>query len=321
MNKHLRQFLFATNTLCLAACASAPGEQPAELVSNAERLLSQGVSRFSEDNYAAALLHFRRALDEYRLIDDADGAFESSINIARTRLAMNQVDKASEWVAAADRLIAEYQPARANEYRETTALLEASILFREGDTAAATEILNTLVNSQNRTSRLNSLDLRTRIAFATATDQQTWLERYRQAIKQNAQASTLHTARLLRYEAELQTTKPVSDSRYEDALKLYRKLAHKRGIAATLQEWSASDSEYGAYVSAEQKLLRALYIRASLKDQRNLKRLFQQYQQLAADNGMPMDRAERVQYWNEELDKPGFNRWNTVMAEFGTYPK
>jgi len=298
----------------ITACASSPeADQRPSLLITAERSLEFGVNSYNDNNYGKAEAHFDRALFLYRNSDNPTGILSSCINLSKTKLATGQLDSAAAYLKQAE-AVAEREQIKTFDNHIT--VIESSIAIENNRLDAAKDLLNTLLETRpiNASIKTAALQNRTRIAFIENSDQENWVAQYKEALNASEQNTTLNRARLLRFETALEPT--TANEKLSTALNLYRSTAQSPGIAATLTEWAAIDTNQQ---SAANKLQRALFIRLNLRDKKNTQKILQHlttsYKQLGEIN-----KSERANYWQEKLNDEAFQEWDAIRFEFESYP-
>jgi Tfp pilus assembly protein PilF len=311
----------------LSACASGPAEQPRpELVTTPESLLQRGIKHFRDNDLVEANRNFQQALQLYRSIDDPDGIMRSCLNLAKLNTAVNNDERAAIYLDRAA------QTARTNTlpgYDQHIAILRSTLLIRQGETATAADMLADALQSADSTTRLAALKNRTVIAFTdNDTDRTQWLQRYR---TENTAAGNRpsHRARILRFDAELAEDLDDQDSLLKQALAVSRQETDSLAIAATLTQWGdiimggdialASDD----LKAAEDRYLRALFIRHQFGDRTNTSRLLEKLQLVytrQAPDGDATRRLDRTRYWLDRIGQNQLADWPQLMADFDYFP-
>lgn len=303
----------------LAACVSSPDDTQPDNISSAEKTQTSGVNRYDAHDYEAAYGLFKKALHQYRTIDNPAGIVTSSINIARTLYASRQIQVASEWVQKAQQLNQLYQPENHLQLDKHISLLTAAIHIENDQIDKAKKQLeNVISNKSDSAIKLSALQLRTQIAFNQNQNQLAWLQKYRDAINQNPQ-STHHHARAARFSAQLEQDEHKRQSLYGQALNLYRDIAHQPGIASTLYEWADSDIKHNTTNGVENKLTRALYIRLQLKDRHSSSDTLKALQSYYARAGKATH-EKNAKYWRKQLNSDNFADWQNIIRDFDGYP-
>ena len=276
--------------LLQAACGSVSDTRP-EPVRKSEYYLEHGVSAFENSDYVAATDFLRKALAHYRSIDDTTGVLLSRINLAETALASGNFKAALEQIEEAEKGAAR-DPYR--EHRPRLTLLRAQTHWRADEGERALALLQPLLpnfDSDGRSSerptllQLGATTLRTDIAFARDDDNKQearlWLQRLALMLPATAGETTLHRARLLRFEAQLAAHEQAPQNaleKFDQALQRYREGAARPAIAATLTESGKLLMQLGRWEEAEEQLQRALYIRLWIMDRPGAAELLQQLQ-------------------------------------------
>jgi tetratricopeptide (TPR) repeat protein len=315
INLSLTSRLFVTTILCsgIFACASTPepDTRPALIIS-AEKSLELGVSNYTRNDFIKAQHHFERALFLYRNIDNPNGITSSYLNLAKTQLATGQTDAARDYTEKAQIVIMREQ---LRIFDHNLSLIKSSIAIEKEELSQAKQKLDKLLNSaiNNNAIKTAVLQNRTRIALAeNDSNAQEWIKKYENSLSNNGQNSALNKARLLRFKALLK--KEAATEKLHKALDLYREVAHSPGIAATLTEWAAVNTENKDYKNAVNKLQRALFIRSNLHDRKNTKKILQQL----ASNYNKLGEAKkenRTNYWLKKLENKNFSEWDAATYD------
>lgn len=262
----------------VAACSSVSDTRP-ELIRKSERYLEQGVEAYSNSDYVAATDYFTRALAHYRSIDDLNGVLFSHINLAETAMAAGSYDAVRQQLSDADHII---RTLGTSEHEPRLALLWAQSYWHEGRKEKALGTLSPLLPrfpeegqaQQGRDSlELTALMLRTAIAFAALEEDgenaQQWLRRLENAVAHSRDVTALHRARLYRFQAQWsmhQGELVLTEELFQQALDIYRPAAARPAIAATLSESARLAMLMQRWELAEDRLLRALFIRVWILD-------------------------------------------------------
>lgn len=330
-----RYLFMAAVLFLLSACSGGAPEKPrpASIV-QPELLLQRGITYYNDNNFRDADTRFVEALGYYRSIDNPDGITRSCLNLAKTSMAVNDTARAAAYLDRARHV------AKANDldvYDDHIAILGSSLSIRQGELVQAATLLTHALTSPDATTRLAALKNRTVVAFLNDDDdRQRWLERYREENSSSGNRPS-HRARILRFDAELAGSSERMDSLLKQALELARGIPDKPAIAATLTQWGDTDSGHmhpdvtspdeDAFARAEDRYLRALYIRHKLGDRFSTVNLLEKLESLYArhsDTQVDSDGAgklERTRYWQNRIrqDKPV--DWPALIDDFDTYPR
>ena len=303
----------------LVACASSEQKQPRpELIEQADTTISNGVASYNQADYTTAEKLFTRALYRYRGIDNPEGIAASCINLAKTRLSLGDTAAATQWIDSAQQAIETGAPGHLQSH---VSIVRSSIAIETRDYETAKRLLAPLLDEADKSidhpTRLAALQNRTRIAFAENSEAAAWTERYAKQVTAN---DPLQQARLARFRAVLSTDNETGDAQFNAALAIYRNQAHRPGIAATLTEWAQRDIEQQRYTSAENKLKRALFIRAELMDRKNCSEILDALQRIYTDTDNT-DRLALTRNWIKQLDAEDFNQWQELMETYIAFPR
>lgn len=278
MSKHrcLPLLLFAV--ALLGGCSSVSDTRP-EVVRTSERYLQQGVEAYGNSDYVSATDFFSKALAQYRSIDDLNGILYSRINLAETAMAAGSYAAVRHQLNEAERILVTLGN---SEYQPRLQLLWAQSYWQEKKKEKALEAVQPLLPEfdaeQKPQQRLDALMLsavmlRTDIAFADigkdAETAKRWLQRLDFAFARTSDTTALHQARLRRFEAQWELHKGAleeAEESFAEALEAYREAAARPAIAATLSESAHVAMQRGQWPLAEDRLLRALFIRVWILD-------------------------------------------------------
>lgn len=316
MKNHLYIFsilLFFT----LNACSGGPAEKPLPVsITSPARLLDKGVSHYENNNYAEAIDQFEKALLQYRSIDNQTGIAKSCMNLAKTYMAINNNQTAAEYLAIANTVI---KQASLDELNDHLHLLNSSLAINKGLFDHALQELTPVLSSKNTITQLAALKNRTRIAFLQdSSDRTLWLERYKALQQKSPENTSSHLARILRFEAELSDNRDNQAELLMRSLSISRSLADRPAIAAALTQWAQLDIESQMPEQAEDKLLRALFIRHQLADVENSLRILQQLQLVYADTDNK--KQQLTESWIKKISNHEMSDWQQLLSDFETYP-
>lgn len=319
MNAHQNIFKF---TLCfmlsvLSACSSGPAEKPLpDSITAPAFFLDQGVQHYNNNNYAKAIDDFDKALLQYRSIDDQAGIAKSCLNLANAYMAINHNKTAAEYLSKASTVI---EQASLTELDEYLRLLYSSLAINNALFDEAQQELNQVLESRNPVIQLAALQNRTKIAFdKNADDKIQWLDKYRTFQQSHADNSLSHRSRILRFEAELADEESRKTTLLSESLAISRNLADRPAIAATLVQWAEMDLAAANFTDAEDKYLRALFIRHELGDVKNSLLILKKLQiiYLATDN----EKQKKTKYWITKISDNDLKGWEQLFSDFDNYP-
>lgn len=314
LRHYLIQFIFLSLLITISACSGGPPEKPP--LDSPARLLDQGVSHYNNNNYPKAIRDFKKALLQYRSIDNQSGIANSCMNLAKTYMAINNNQTAAEYLVKASSVITQAQLSQLNEHLH---LLNSSLAIKNALYGNALQELDAVLNSKNSTIRLAALKNRTSIAFLRNDDDKTqWLEKYRTQQNKNPKNTASHLARILRFKAELTDDENKKTALLAHSLSISQQLANRTAIAATLTQWADIDIDNHRYKQAEDKSLRALFIRHQLGDVKNSLGILRQLQSIytATENR----KATLSRRWIEKVTDGNLNHWERLLTDFDTYP-
>ena len=311
--------LLTTLMACsLIACSGGPAEKTeSESFTSPAKHLDQGIYHYNINDYANAIDQFEKALLQYRSIDNQRGIANSCLNLAKTFMAINNNQIAAEYLARADTVI---EQASLTELSEHLSLLKSSLAINNALYEQAIQELEPVLTSKNTEIRLAALKNRTSIAFLQDDKEKLqWLEKYRTLQNSNPDNTSSHAARILRFEAEAADDPDKRTELLARSLSISQSLASRTAIAATLTQWADFDLEEKRLKEAEDKFLRALFIRHQLGDVKNslaiLKRLQSVY-----DETDP-EKAAKAGGWIEKFENNDLSGWDRLSIDLDNYPK
>ena len=319
MKLHHYIFRLAISLLAtmLIACSSGPAEIPvSESFSSPANLLDQGIYNYNNNNYADAINKFEKALLQYRSIDNQLGIANSCLNLATAYMAINNNQIAAQYLVRADAIIRQSSLDGLNEH---LSLLKSSLAINDGLYDHALQELDEVLDSDDTTIKLAALKNRTTIAFLRSdNDRLQWLEEYKVLQEQNP-GNQSHSARILRFEAEASDDKEETVSLLAKSLAISQALANRTAIAATLTQWASLDKDENRFQDAEDKYLRALFIRHQLGDVKSSLSILEQLHNIyvVTDN----DKSAVTKKWINRLSGNDFSGWEGLYADFDIYPQ
>lgn len=301
-------------TVLVSACASAPDNNPPELLSDANTLINDGVTQYNRANFTKANKLFEQAMYLYRSIDNPRGTASSYIDLAKSALGQNHIASAERWIQKAQTIVTFEHLTNLQNH---ITIIDSSIAIEKSDFVRAKNLLAPLLKpggSTDADTRLAAMQNRTRIAFAENNNAVEWTERYAKLVK----SSQAHAeARLARFRAALSTDITEQDKYYQQALDINRKLAWRPGLAATLSEWAEQDIKAHNYAAAKNRLERALLIRLDLRDNHDTIAVLMQLKAVYAELAQTA-KQQRAVYWMHQLGKDHFDNWDEVLKDFGS---
>ena len=316
-NRYIFKFILSLVLLALFACSAGPADKPlADSFSSPAKLLDSGIHHYNNNNYAKAINDFEKALLQYRSIDNQQGIANSCLNLAKTYMAINNNQTAAEYLLIASHTI---KQAALDELKEHLHLLHSSLAINQALYDSALQELQPVLNSKNTSTQLAALKNRNRIAFIkNDSDKQQWLERYKTQQQKHPENSSSHLARILRFEAEVSDNEENKIELLAQSLSISRNLADRTAIAANLTQWASIDIKAKRYLDAEDKLIRALFIRHQLGDVKNSLIILQQLQVVYA--AMGKNKQILVESWINKLSNNELSNWPGLFSDFENYP-
>jgi tetratricopeptide (TPR) repeat protein len=319
MNHHQKSFRLL---LCLlfslfSACSSGPAEKPLpEAITSPAYLLDQGVQHYRENNYAKAIDDFEQALNQYRSIDDQTGIANSCLNLANSYMALNNNATAAAYLMRANIVIEQASLTGLDDYLR---LLYSSLAINNALYDEAQKEVTQVLGSEDPETQLAALQNRTVIAFAkNDDDKKQWLDQYRTLQQSHAEIAESHAARILRFEAELADEESRKKDLLSDSLTISRKLADRPAIAATLMQWAEMNVAAENLTDAEDKYLRALFIRHQLGDVKNTLLILEKLQAIYVITNN--EKQQQAAVWIAKLSASDLAGWQQLFSDFDTYP-
>jgi tetratricopeptide (TPR) repeat protein len=302
----------------LIACSSGPAEKPvAESFSSPASLLDQGIYDYNNNNYADAINKFEKALLQYRSIDNQPGIANSCLNLATAYMAINNNQIAAQYLVRADAIIRQSSLDGLNEH---LSLLKSSLAINDGLYDHAVQELDEVLDSGDTTIKLAALKNRTTIAFRRSdNDRLQWLEKYRVLQEQDPGNHLSHSARILRFEADASDDKEQRVSLLANSLAISQGLANRTAIAATLTQWASLDRDENRFQDAEDKYLRALFIRHQLGDVKSSLSILEQL--LLVYTETDDEKAAPTGDWINRLENNNLSSWDVLILDLDNYPK
>jgi hypothetical protein len=319
MNRHHKnsRLIFCLLFPVFSACSSGPAEKPLpDAITSPAYLLDQGVQNYRDNNYAGAIDDFDKALFQYRSIDDQKGIATSCLNLANSYMAINNNATAAAYLMTANTVIEQESLTELNDYLR---LLYSSLAINNALYDEAQQEVTQVLGSQDTGIQLAALQNRTFIAFAKGDDDKTqWLDQYRTVQQAHAEIPASHRARLLRFEAELADEESRKTDLLSESLSISRKLADRPAIAATLMQWAEMDIAAANLTDAEDKCLRALFIRHQLGDVKNTRLILEKLQAIYVITNN--EKQQQAADWITKLSASDLTGWQQLFTDFDTYP-
>ena len=318
MKRSQQSLILCLLTTLLIACSSGAIEKPLPAsITSPDNLLDLGVSHYNNNDYPRAIHTFNKALTQYRSIDNQPGIAMSCMNIAKSYMANNHNEAARQYLDKASAIIS---AASLKQLKEHLNLLESSLAIKNKSYSQAIQYLTTPLVSNNTNVKLAALKNRTLISFDQQDEnRQSWLNEYKTLQNTNSQNTESHLARILRFEAELTDDESKKVELLTQSLSISRKLANRTAIAANLTQWANLDIQKKRLKEAEDKLLRALFIRQQIGDKENSLALLKQLNSIYIESNN--DKQINAKAWIDKLTQDQLIDWDQLFSEFDTYPK
>ena len=306
------------STGCITACSGTTEKPVSDSITSPARQLDRGVYHYNNGNYPRAITNFNKALLQYRSIDNQMGIANSCMNLAKVYMLINHNQIAAEYLTNANATV---KNAQLTSLQDHLHLLNASLAIKTLQYNQALQELDAVTNiNKNINIQMAVLKNQTHIAFLkNDSDKKQWLEQYRKLQKKHPENTQSHAARILRFEAELSANNNKKELLLKQALSISRDIAARTAIAATLTQWAEVDTNEKKYRAAENKLLRALFIRHQLSDVQSSLLLLQQLNTLY----VTIDNKKQLiaKYWIDKISKNNLSEWEKLFTDFDTFPE
>jgi tetratricopeptide (TPR) repeat protein len=301
----------------LSACSGGQTKKPVpDSITSPEKLLNRGTHMYQNNDYMKAINDFEKALLQYRSIDHQTGIAKSMLNIAKSLMAINNNQLASQYLLKAESII---NQASLDELKDHLHLLKSSLAINNTLYEQALEELGPLLNSNSTSIKLAALKNRTRIAFLKDTDdKQAWLDKYSSLQKLNPENTASHQANIYRFEAELASDPKHKLELLSQSLAISRELADRPAIAASLTQSAQINFLAEDISDAEDKYLRALFIRHQLGDVKNSMLIMQQLQKIYTVTNS--SRLKQTEHWLGKISNNDLSNWDQLFSGFENYP-
>jgi len=311
------RFILTLLAVTLISCSGGPEEKPiSDSITSPANLLDQGVYHYSINDYPEAIELFEKALLQYRSIDNQEGIANSCLNLAKTFMAINNNQIAAEYLVRADAII---EQVSLDELSEHLSLLKSSLAINNSLYDQALQELELVLTSNNTQIRLAALKNRTTIAFLqNETDRLQWLKKYKTLQSSHPDNTSSHAARILRFEAEASNDAGIKTELLSQSLTISQNLATRTAIAATLTQWANFDIEEKRFKEAEEKYLRALFIRHQLGDVKSSLLILKQLQVIY--NETDQEKAKLTNDWINKLENNELSDWDLLFPAFDKFP-
>jgi len=289
----------------LLSCTSSRDLRPQAII-DGERLLRQGTAAYNDDRYTQATDRFTQALALYQSIDHQPGISSSYYNLIQTAIAVGNYSQAQ---AQLDRLQQLQQHGNATGPPYRLRLLAVTLLYHQQQYQQAIDTLRPLLPAfsdshqlmDKSPQHLNGISSMARLmSVIQHQDHNLWLQRFQHAIDDFPQTGPRYRPLLLRLQAEQLAREGRLSSSLEhlqQALSLYKQRAHRRGIAATLQQMARVQLSLEQTGPAIELLQRALKIQRWMMNRNAAQQLIQQLISLHEE----LDNQPQLQYYRQQL--------------------
>jgi len=285
-------------SVMLFACASpppAPQQSYWEIV--AEDYMHNGLDYYQRQQFRQALNQFSRALNTYQRFNDVEGELNGRINLAKTSIALDQLDAAGQQIMEARRIIAAHGMKDKSVYLD---IMQASIAIQQQQPAEAAAILDGYAMGAGLPGDVSSALLINKIRLGLLQQQD--VSPLIQQLENSAGQQPKVQPRLWRFQAQQadeQKDYARSDDFFTRALQRYRNDADAMGVLAALKEWAAALARRQDWQAAGVRYEDMYKTAASLKRQQQmvaaLQGLVLVYQQ---QNNQP-----RLEWAQQQMDK------------------
>lgn len=257
--------------LSLSGCAGNLQDPRRVEAQSDEKLLLRGTAAFYEGSYTIALERFEKALGHYLSYDDLEGVMRSRLNIAETAMAMRRLTLVGEQLAAISQLLE--HPGQI-EYQMRYQLLAAALAMENEHYGQANALLKQVLESAVGEHRMKALALQAQAAVrAKEPDAEDHLLVLRNANKQG-QSGYLDNQALIQLLSGLLAMAAGdfqgADRELQGALRDYKTLHQRPGIASTLEQMAHLAKLRRDWLAADRLLRRALPVRVWLTDRKGV---------------------------------------------------
>jgi tetratricopeptide (TPR) repeat protein len=236
----------------LSACASPPPKvEKSYWQQAAEAQMQSGLQYYQRQQFRQALNQFADALASYQRYNDITGELNSRINLAKTSIALHQLDAAQAQIDTARELIERHGMADKRVYLD---IMDSSIAIQNFSLKRAAGILDQYGDDASLPLQLQAalLTNKLRLAFAKQADAKPLLQAFESAVA----TQSAYQPRLWRFQAQqadIDKDFKRSDVLYGQALDTYRQQASSTGVMVTLREWGESMTLRGDWPAARIK--------------------------------------------------------------------
>ncbi|MDH5446510.1 MAG: hypothetical protein OEY52_13225 [Gammaproteobacteria bacterium] len=233
----------------LSACASAPEDNEQNYWHViAQQHMNNGALHYQRHQFHQAVHQFISALKTYQRFNAVDGELNSRINLAKTCIALHQLDLAQQHIDEAQRLITSHGLSDKTVYLD---IMRSSISIQKGELKQAGKLLEKYASN-------TSLPEDVYTALLVNNIRLTLLNRDKvspllQQLELVAKDKPKYEPRLWRFRAQqdhVQKQFASSDKYYFLALQRYRSLTDSMGVLMLLREWGANLIQRGEWQAA-----------------------------------------------------------------------
>jgi len=250
------------------ACSTAPDKLQPYWLQTANDFMIKGVELYERQQYRSSAIEFAHALNTYQRFDYVKGLAQSYLNLAKSEVAQNNIEKAKAYLNDLIILIEE------NDLKSMSILIHmdimsSSIAISEDKENQAIDVLNKYLGPAGENKMRVEDDVymallinRTRVAVKTNIDSNKWASIY----EARANISEVHQARLLRFKGQIASYRKEIDLINEyflSALILYREQANPKSVLLTLKEWGEALMENGQLTDAAKHFEKAYKVALS----------------------------------------------------------
>lgn len=325
INRKFKQLVLIFVIGCLSSCTSTVVNNTKSKsihFINAESQLDKGNVHYNQFNYYLSINFYLDALNIYRSIDNSEGIIISCLNISKSFLAIGNLAIADKYLKKSKERFISSQDNLLRPLASHISIVESSILIKRREFNQAKSILKAISNTIHIGSdeiQLAFIKNNTIIALETKNNKANfWIQQYEAILNKSKTRNTSNKARLLRFKAANSNNNLLKLKHLHEALNLYREVAHKPGISATLYELAIINFQMKNIDVSTNQFERALFIRIDLKDILNTRNILNRLHKFFI-NENSSTKAKKALFWLDKLSNDNFNQWEHLATEFNNF--
>lgn len=233
----------------ISACAQAPEDNEGNYWHIiAEQHMHNGTQYYQRQQFHQAVYQFISALKTYQRFNAVEGELNSRINLAKTSIALHQLDLAQQHINEAQRIITAHELADKTVYLD---IMRSSLSIQQGELGQAAQLLEKYATNTSLPQDVRTALLVNKIRLALLTGDK--VSSLLQQLEQVATSQPKYEPRLWRFRAQqahAQQQFASSDEYYVKALHRYREQTDSMGVLMLLREWGANLLQRGEWQAA-----------------------------------------------------------------------